>query len=190
MKVALHACCGPCLLEPYDALKAEGHEIVVVYANPNIQPLEEYERRRDVLLTYAAEQGIEVVQTAYEPERWSEAVADVLGDPAERCRRCYRLRMKLTADEAESRGCDALATTLTVSPFQRPDVIAEEAATVARAAGMRYAGHDFRERYADAVRRSQDLGMYRQNYCGCAPSEDEARESRAARKRRRAGAAE
>jgi predicted adenine nucleotide alpha hydrolase (AANH) superfamily ATPase len=49
---------------------------------------------------------------------------------------------------------------------------------------------DFRERYGDATRRSRELGMYRQNYCGCRYSEDEAagqrerrRTERAARKR-------
>ena len=44
MRLALHACCGPCLLEPLDALAAE-HDVTVVYANPNIHPREEYERR-------------------------------------------------------------------------------------------------------------------------------------------------
>jgi hypothetical protein len=47
---------------------------------------------------------------------------------------------------------------------------------------------DFRERYPDATRRSRELGMYRQNYCGCAPSAAEAERDRAARKAARAAA--
>ena len=31
MKLVLHACCGPCLLEPYDALSADD-DVLVVYA--------------------------------------------------------------------------------------------------------------------------------------------------------------
>jgi hypothetical protein len=60
MRLALHACCGPCLLEPYDAYASDFEQVTVVYANPNIHPFEEYERRRDTLRAYAAPKGIGV----------------------------------------------------------------------------------------------------------------------------------
>ncbi len=41
---------------------------------------------------------------------------------------------------------------------------------------------DFRDRYPEAVRRSRELGMYRQNFCGCRYSDIEAAAARAARK--------
>lgn len=187
MRVALHACCGPCLLEPFDALAAE-HDVVVVYANPNIHPAAEYRHRRDTLLGYAGEQGIEVVEMPYDPALWIRAVAGLEDDSAARCRACFELRLGLTAIEALRCGCDALATTLTVSPYQDQDAIAEVGERVATAAGLVYLDVDFRDRYPEATRRSRELGMYRQNYCGCRPSELEAeaeRESRRAERRLR-----
>jgi len=44
---------------------------------------------------------------------------------------------------------------------------------------------DFRDRYGEATRRSRELGMYRQNYCGCRYSKEEAAQEREARRGRR-----
>lgn len=182
MKLLLHACCGPCLLEPYDALAAQGHEIHVAYANPNIHPREEYERRRDTLLAYAGERGIEVDELDYDTDAWDAAVAGVEDSPGERCSACFRVRLGAAARHAAEIGCDAVATTLTVSPYQDPDAIREAGEGVCAEAGVAFLVTDFRDRYSEAVRRSRELGMYRQNYCGCRYSDTEAAAARAARK--------
>lgn len=179
MKVLLHACCGPCLLEPYDAL-AGTHEVTVVYANPNIHPAEEYVRRRDTLLAYTRAEAIEVVELPYEPEVWEAATAEL--EPPARCHACYRLRIGMAAAEAARSGYDAVATTLTVSPYQDPDAIRAMGEEACAAEGVTFLVTDFRDRYPEATRRSRDLGMYRQNYCGCAPSRAEAEAERAARR--------
>lgn len=182
MKVLLHACCGPCLLEPYDALAA-GHEVAVVYANPNIQPAEEYALRRDTLLTYAEAEGIAVIELPYTPETWAAATAGL--EPPARCHACYRLRIGMAAAEAARGGFDAVATTLTVSPYQDPAAIRAMGEEACAQAGVTFLVTDFRERYAEATRRSRALGMYRQNYCGCLPSRAEAEADRAARREAR-----
>lgn len=187
MRVMLHACCGPCLLEPYDALAAE-HEVRVAYANPNIQPAEEYERRRDTLLAYAVDRGIAVDVLAYEPDVWRAAVAGVEDDPTRRCRRCFALRLGMAARHARDEGYDAVATTLTVSPYQDPDAIREAGEAACDAAGVAFLVTDFRDRYPEATRRSRELGMYRQNYCGCEPSRQEAEAAREQRRRERRAA--
>jgi predicted adenine nucleotide alpha hydrolase (AANH) superfamily ATPase len=186
MRVMLHACCGPCLLEPYDALAAEGHELRVAYANPNIHPREEYERRRDTLLAYAAGHDICVDELDYDVEAWQEAVRGLEAVPGERCRACFRVRLGATARHAAALGYDAVATTLTVSPYQDPQAIREAGEEVCAEAGVAFLVTDFRDRYPQATRRSREIGMYRQNYCGCRYSDDEARESRARRKAERA----
>lgn len=184
-RLLLHACCGPCLLEPLDELAHEADEVVVVYANPNIHPAEEYERRRDTLLAYADESGVDVIELAYDPARWLEVVGPLANAGAERCRACYRLRLGDAARFAAANGFDAIATTLTVSPYQDAVAIAEEGERAAAEAGVAYIHRDFRERYPQATRRSRELGMYRQNYCGCVLSDVEARRERAARKAER-----
>ncbi len=185
--LALHACCGPCLLEPYDALASSAGRTVVVFANPNIAPRAEYERRRDTLMAYARDEGIDVVEVECVSEAWHEAVAGAT-TREERCRACYDLRMRLAATWAAENGFDALATTLTVSPYQNVDDINDAGERAAAAAGVAWVATDFRERYREATVRSRDLGMYRQNYCGCAPSQAEAEAEREARRAARKAA--
>lgn len=185
MKVALHACCGPCLLEPFDAIDAEAERVVVVYANPNIHPAEEYQRRRDTLREYAEANAIEVVELEYDREVWDERVGIHGSDRELRCRACYRMRMGLVSSWAAENGFEYVATTLTVSPYQDAEAIIEESIDAATAAGVCYLVRDYRERYEDATKRSRELGMYRQNYCGCVYSEAEAREDRERRRAER-----
>jgi predicted adenine nucleotide alpha hydrolase (AANH) superfamily ATPase len=181
--VLLHACCGPCLLEPFDAL--EGDRVDVLFANPNIAPSEEYRLRRDALREYADSHGIAWRETEYEPGLWREAVAGVEDDPHERCPRCFLLRLRMTAKEAAAGGYDAFATTLTVSPYQDQDAVREAARVAAQEAGVDYLDLCLADRYPEATRRSRELGMYRQRYCGCEPSMAEAEETRRRRREER-----
>ena len=182
----LHACCGPCLIEPLAGLRRE-HDITVYFANPNIQPFDEFERRRSTLREYAVLSGVPVIDSVYEPERWLSAVGSLTDQP-ERCRACYEVRFGMTARAAAEHGFEAFATTLTVSPYQDARSIREVAVAVASDAGVRYVHGDFRDRYRDAQDRARELGMYRQNYCGCLLSKAEADAERAARKAGREGA--
>jgi len=184
MRLLLHACCGPCLIEPLAGLRRE-HDITVYFANPNIQPLDEFGRRRSTLREYAVLSGVPVIDSAYEPERWLSAVGS-LADRPERCRACYEVRFGMTARAAAEHGFEAFATTLTVSPYQDAQAIREVAEAVATDVGVRYVHGDFRDRYRDAQDRARELGMYRQNYCGCLLSKAESDAERAARKAERA----
>lgn len=186
-RVLLHVCCGPCAIEPVDALSQEADEIVLLYANPNIHPAAEYERRRDTLQAYAESVDATLVEVPYEPSVWLVQVGPLAAQKVERCRACHRLRLGMAADFASQHGFDSLATTLTVSPYQNAEAIREEGENAARHAGVAYIDRDFRDRYRQATERSRALGMYRQNYCGCIMSDLEARRERAARKMRKAG---
>jgi predicted adenine nucleotide alpha hydrolase (AANH) superfamily ATPase len=182
MRLLLHACCGPCLLEPLDALSEVADEVTVVFANPNIHPAEEYVRRRDTLRAHADEVGVEVIELPYDTDEWDRVVGVFGSSGAQRCRACYLLRLGSAARYAAEHGFDALATTLTVSPYQDADAIREEGRSAAEAASVTWLDRDFRDRYPEATRRSRELGMYRQNYCGCLFSEAEARAQRGARR--------
>jgi len=187
-RLALHVCCGPCFIEPYEALVKQAVEVVAVYFNPNIRPAEEYERRRDTMLAYARDLEVSAVELPYDPAAWLETAGRHARDQRERCRACYRLRLAEVARWASGNGFDAMTTTLTVSPYQDAEAIAEEGAAAAAAVGIEFVRRDFTDRYTEATRRSRELGMYRQNYCGCVMSDLEAREQRAARKAARARA--
>lgn len=55
---------------------------MVFYANSNIHPVDEYAQRLATLRTWAADEGLEVVEGAYDAEEW-EAVVGRVGDAAE-----------------------------------------------------------------------------------------------------------
>lgn len=217
MRMLLHACCGPCSLEPSRILREEGHEITIFYANSNIAPDEEYAHRLETLRSWAEPAGFAVSEGVCDRGAWQrtagrigeaaleEARERVAGfgrfgeltldeaaalavDPekrAARCRACYRLRLEEAAQRAAEGGFEALSTTLAVSPYQYTDIIREELERAAAQAGVRAVFEDFRPFYPEATRRSRELGMYRQNYCGCAISDLEASAERAERKAER-----
>lgn len=203
-KTLLHACCGPCTLEPSRLLQAEGADITVYYANSNIHPDGEYDLRLKTLANWARDVELPVIEGLYEPAEWEktagligEAALDAAeGKPLEleesrrraRCRACYRQRFRESAAYAAANGFTELATTLSVSPYQYTDVIAEELQRAAGEAGLTARFRDFRPFYDEATKRSRELGMYRQNFCGCRFSYDEAAEERAQRKAERAAA--
>lgn len=191
LKLLLHACCCPCTLEPLRLLLEEGHDIAIAYMNSNIHPAEEYEHRRAVLLDFAREQGLEVIEGVYDPQAWSRAAGVFGTDPdqrPDRCRACYRLRLEEACAYAAANGFEGVATTLTVSPYQYTETIREELERACEAHGLAAVFRDYREQYPEATRRSKAMGMYRQNYCGCVFSKIEAAEEREARKAERAAA--
>ena len=73
-----------------------------------------------------------------------------------------------------------------MSPYQYTDVIREELERAAAAAGVQPLFEDYRPFYDEATHLSREMGMYRQNYCGCRFSDDEAAAERAERKAQRA----
>lgn len=190
MKLLLHACCGPCSLEPTRFLANEGHDITIAYMNSNIHPAQEHGRRLSTLRTWAEREGIRVVEGAYDVRAWESRVGAVAADDRasreDRCRACYRMRLEEAARYASEHGFEGVATTLTVSPYQYTGIIREELERAAGAYGIASLFEDFRPLYDEATRRSRELGMYRQNYCGCRISQAEAEAERRERKAARA----
>lgn len=178
MRILVHACCGPCSLEPVRLLEEEGHELAIAYSNPNIHPEAEYLKRLETLQSWADGEGIEVIPLVYDPETWEHEVGVHGTDRAERCRACYRMRLQRTAAHAVEHGFEAITTTLSVSPYQLTEVIAEELERAAAEAGIRSCFRDFRPHYQQATILSREMRMYRQWYCGCHLSMEESKRER------------
>lgn len=191
----LHACCGPCSIEPVKLLRAEGFEPTIVWSNPNIQPVAEYDRRLDTLRTWARDEAhVEVVVAGCDRDAWERACAPAGFDRERRCRACYALRLDEACRTAAELGFTYVSTTLVVSPYQLFDVCGEVLAAAAARYGLTPVWRDFRPYYPEATRESRELGMYRQNYCGCrfsaAEAQMERHEARDERKRAKAAARE
>ncbi len=217
VKLLLHACCGPCSMEPVRLLRERGIEPSIFYANSNIHPDGEYEHRLDTIKEWSVREDLALAEGTYDPKRWEDVVGrigdaarerfgviagDVLDDGAlnagafghgreaenarrARCRACYRIRFEEAARHASEHGFDALGTTLSVSPYQYTDVIEEELVRACEKAGVAALFEDYRPYYDNATKRSREEGLYRQNYCGCRFSDEEAAADAAERKRER-----
>ena len=179
-KLLLHACCAPCSLEPVRLLMEEGFEPTILWSNPNIQPLAEHDRRLEELQRWCTENDLPLIVASDDRERWENGAARVGAlDRDRRCRACYALRLAEACRVARREGFGHVATTLAVSPYQLFDVCNEVLGRLAAAQGLTPVIRDFRPWYPEATRKSRELGMYRQNYCGCRFSAAEAAFDRA-----------
>ncbi len=189
MKILLHACCGPCSLEPVRHLLEEGHTLTIAYINSNIEPKEEYEHRLETLLNWAKQEKIPVIEGSWKHDLWNKAITAAWGEGAPknlRCQACYRFRFEELAHYAHEHNFEAIGTTLSVSPYQFTQLIKEELNRAAKPyPELKVAFRDWRSDYAEATRKSRALGMYRQNFCGCAYSNKEAAQERKIRKAER-----
>lgn len=194
-RLLLHACCAPCSLEPVRLLIEEGFEPVICWSNPNIQPRAEHDRRLEELRRWARGQELPLIEAGDDRAAWDRGVAPCGADRMRRCRACYALRLTEACRVARREGIEHIATTLAVSPYQLLDTCNDVLEKLARAHGLTPVLRDFRPWYPEATRRSRELEMYRQSYCGCRFSAAEAsldrarmREERKAAKARQAQA--
>lgn len=179
-RLLLHACCAPCSLEPVRLLMEEGFAPTICWTNPNIQPRAEHDRRLDELRRWAVACDIPLICAGDDRARWDAGAARIGAlDRQRRCRACYALRLAEACRVAEREGFTHVATTLAVSPYQLFDTCNEVLERLARARGLIPVIRDFRPWYPQATQRSRELGMYRQNYCGCRFSAAEAALDRA-----------
>jgi len=167
----LHVCCGPCAIYPLEVLRRQGYTVHGYFFNPNIHPYQEYERRRETLAAYAAQEDWPVLYDSEYPVE--EYLREVAYREAERCRFCYGLRLRRTARIAKRGRFDFFTTTLLVSPWQKHELIQTIGDAVAAEYGVPFLYYDFRVGFIEGVRRSKALNMYRQQYCGCLYSEKE-----------------
>lgn len=171
MKVLVHACCGPCSIVPLRELNAQGAEVFALFANPNIHPYTEWERRRDTFTGYAESQGVRLLPTQpYDFTSWMRMVAH---RESRRCELCFYQRLSTAAAFAAKGGFDAFTSTLLYSKFQNHGLLKEIGEAAAKEAGVEFYYSDWRNGWKEGVDESKRLGMYRQQYCGCILSEEE-----------------
>ena len=172
MKTLLHVCCGPCASACVPRLKAGGREVVLLYANSNIDTAEEFEKRRAEAEKLAAVDGVEMVTLRYDHEEWLREVAvgyENEPEKGERCRRCFRYNLGKAAEYAAAHGFDDFTTSLTVSPHKVSPVVFAAGDEAAKACGTVFLHEDFKKKegFKFSVRRAAELRLYRQSYCGC-----------------------
>jgi predicted adenine nucleotide alpha hydrolase (AANH) superfamily ATPase len=168
VKVVLHICCGVCAAGVVERLTSEGHQVLGLFYNPNIHPLEEYERRLEAVHKVAQELNFPLEAPPYQPEEWREQTSSLENEPegGARCRVCFRLRLQKTYQYLEECGGDAFTTTLTAGPRKSAEMVNQAGRSIG---GDKFLVRDFKKK--DGFRRATELAkkwhLYRQNYCGC-----------------------
>jgi len=171
MKLLLHICCGPCSLYPLRTLRKAGHDVTGFFYNHNIHPYQEYTRRLNAVREMAQLEALPLLMR--DEYALEDFLSNVAHAPESRCRYCYASRLRATAEIAAKHGFEAFSASLLYSRYQRHEEIRELAEQAAKEQGVAFFYEDFRPGWQEGIRISKELGLYRQQYCGCIYSEKE-----------------
>jgi len=171
MRIFLHICCANCAIYPLERISERGDEVVGYFFNPNIHPYQEYQKRLESMRQYSERVGLKV--TYRDEYLLEEFLRNVSQRPEERCQYCYSIRLEATAREAKKNLFDQFSTTLLQSTHQNHQLIKETGERLAKEVGIPFYYEDFRQGWRKGVEVSKEMGLYRQQYCGCIYSEKE-----------------
>jgi len=182
VKLLLHTCCAPCAIYPALLAKRDNFSVTAFFANSNIHPEYEYNRRKKGVRDYFKSEAIETLFPTYSPyDFFSNKMADA--DASRRCRACWTMRIKETIGFAESSGYEAFSTTLLGSPYQDHAALREICLNLSRGKKTQFYYKDFRDGFSEAHNTAKKKGMYCQDYCGCVFSMMEREESKRSKKK-------
>ncbi len=170
----LHSCCAPCssyvieYLSPY-------FNITILYYNPNISPIEEYEKRKQEQIKLIKElptkNKVNILDCDYDNDLYEKTIKGLEKEPerGSRCTKCFLLRLEKTAITAKKNNFDYFGTTLTVSPYKNSKLLNEIGLSLQEKYNIKYLYSDFKKNngYKRSIELSKEYNLYRQNYCGC-----------------------
>lgn len=179
----LHTCCAPCSTAVIERL-SNYFDITVFYYNPNIEPYEEYLKRKEeqkrLLKEYKSVRPIKFLDCDYENEKFSKFANNLAEnhEGGKRCMLCFHLRLKKTAHTASVNNFDYFGTSLTVSPYKNAYAINNIGLALEKKQGVKYLVSDFKKQngYKRSIILSKEYNLYRQDYCGCKYSKIEREE--------------
>lgn len=184
-RLLLHSCCAPCSSYVLEYL-SEYFEITVFYYNPNIYPSTEYEKRVEeqklLIEKLKTKHPVSMLAGPYDKELFYEMAIGLeeMPEGGSRCFSCYELRLRKTAEMAKKGGFDYFTTTLSISPLKNAAKLNEIGGTLGEEYGVNYLFSDFKKKngYKRSTELSKIYGLYRQDYCGCEFSYQEAEKRR------------
>lgn len=184
--VLLHSCCAPCsshviaTLTPY-------FDITILYYNPNIEPYEEYEKRKQeeirFINEYPNQNKLTIMDCDHDNKLYHETIKGLEQEKegGARCIKCYYLRLDKTAQIAKDKKYDYFATTLTVSPLKNSNKLNEIGEYLSKKYNIKYLFSDFKKKngYKHSIELSKEYNLYRQDYCGCIYSKEQREQQKA-----------
>ncbi len=173
-KLLLHSCCAPCSSAVITFL-TNYFDITILYYNPNISPIEEYNKRKaeqiKLIKTIDKVGNIDIIDCDYDNDIYEEKIKGYEECPERgaRCTICFNLRLEKTAKIAKENNYDYFCSTLTVSPYKNALLINEIGKKLADKYQIKWLYSDFKkaEGYKKSIELSKKYNLYRQDYCGC-----------------------
>ena len=180
-KLLLHVCCAPCSSYVLEYL-TNYFDITLYFYNPNIEPLEEFDKRvtelKRLVTVMPLKNNVDIIVETYDNSEFKEAVRgyENLGERSERCSRCYFLRMNKAAEYAKNNKFHYFTTTLSISPYKNSEKLNEIGENLEKKYKIKYLYADFKKKngYKRSIELSKIYNLYRQDYCGCIFSKAEA----------------
>lgn len=173
-EILLHACCGPCSTASIERLLRDGWKPTIIYTDSNIVPLSEFNRRWENLRLVCEKYRIPLLRDEPDHQAWLQAVKGLEHEPegGTRCEACWRYNLRRTAILAERMGFGHFTTTLTVSRFKNSKKI-----FLVGGEFPLFTPIDFKKQngFAESCRLAKEMHLYRQQYCGCEFSLENAR---------------
>lgn len=175
----LHSCCAPCSSAVLERL-IEHFDITVLYYNPNIEPYEEYLKRKEeekkFLSTIKSPNKLTMLDADYNNDVFKSITKGHESDPERgaRCYLCYKERLRYTFEKAKENNFDYFGTTLSVSPYKSSKWL-NQIGLELETDKTKFLVADFKKKdgYKRSIELSKKYGLYRQDYCGCIYSKKE-----------------
>ncbi len=168
-RILIHACCGICSGYPISLLKEMGYEPVVYFSNNNLDTKEEFLKRLEAQKIVCMYNWVDLIVEEYDHQFFLNKVIGYESEPerGKRCDICIKMRLESAAKKAKELGINKFTTSLVISPHKNFEKITNIGKEVAN--GIEYVAIDFKKKdgFLKTNKLSKDLGLYRQNYCGC-----------------------
>ena len=171
--ILLLSCCAPCSCAVIEKMAQEKQDFSVVFYNPNIRPLAEYQKRCEENKRLCNLYHVPFIELEYDNENWCALTKGLENEPerGKRCSVCFYMRLKKVMEYAKANGFDGVASVLGVSRYKNLEQVNQAADIASTESGVPYVQIEGRKGGMQE-RRSQlikDLKLYNQTYCGCKP---------------------
>lgn len=174
--ILMHVCCAPCSTYTLEYL-SQYADVTVYFANSNIHPKAEYQRRAYVTQKFVNDfnektgNQVQYLEADYVPNEFFRTVHGLEKEPegGDRCKVCYDYRLDKTAQMAVDLGFDYFGSALTISPHKNSQTINQVGIEVQKLYATQYLPSDFKKNqgYQRSVEMCKEYDVYRQCYCGC-----------------------
>ena len=169
-RLLLHACCAPCSVAIIDEMRS-GHDLTVLFYNPNFYPEAEYVRRKAEVVRVCGQWGVSIVDMDYDNRAWEREIGVIpqAEERGPRCSACYRERLAVAARYAKDHGFDRFASSLSSGRTKKTAVINAIGRAVSETVGLPFLDRDWKKggRWEKGLALVKEFDIYRQDYCGC-----------------------